>query len=165
MQNFNDFNLSSTNENFWTLWNQCAHIVSVSIFANSNRSPRSSKPSMNSFVRGRSCLFLSRIPGVLFHSVSGKHFLYGTIFRRNLNEMEFLVERNKKIKRRYDKNFRRNYRRIYIFLFNNNNNFLEKMIFDEDEYSWLLSLLSPNSLETFIIKGRFMTSHIFSNFY
>lgn len=129
------------------------------------RSPRSSKPSMNSFVRGRSCLFLPRIPGVLFHSVSGKHFLYGTIFRRNLNEMEFLVERNKKIKRRYDKNFRRNYRRIYIFLFNNNNNFLEKMIFDEDEYSWLLSLLSPNSLETFIIKGRFMTSHIFSNFY
>lgn len=104
MQNFNDFNLSSTNENFWTLWNQCAHIVSVSIFANSNRSPRSSKPSMNSFVRGRSCLFLPRIPGVLFHSVSRKHFLYGTIFRRNLNEMEFLVERNKKIKRRYDKN-------------------------------------------------------------
>lgn len=58
--------------------------------------PRSSKPSMNSFVRGRSCLFLPRTPGVLFHSVSRKHFLYGTIFRRNLNEMEFLVERDKK---------------------------------------------------------------------
>lgn len=49
----------------------------------------------------------------------------------------FLLKEIKKIKRRYDKNFRRNYRRIYIFLFNNNNNnFLEK-VFDEneDEYS------------------------------
>lgn len=170
MQNFNDFNLGSSERELLNIVKPvCAYRICFNIrkFKSiaSSHDPRSLRW-IRSFVAVHVYFFHAPLASSFIPSRGNISFTEQS-FEEILMKWNFLLKEIKKIKRRYDKNFRRNYRRIYIFLFNNNNNnFLEK-VFDEneDEYSWLLSLLSPNSLETFIIKGRFMTSHIFSNFY